>query len=497
MAMKTNSISPDFWHTSKKNETFIASKNFPFPIDACNQRIVSITVKADSVQKLHQLMKKIDEDTALPARLQRYALESDESPILEDTESISVEKFTLSLPADTNTQQPPVPGLVKRWYQKVLVAGKKVRDWIKPKNPLRVPSYPETDKLGIKILNEDFHAQGERPVRAKTHWLQTRLPAWVQHRILGILIPAEMYAEKDRQELAKRAKAAKRNRPRENRKTLWELREDFEKEAAKEYPEYVFKHMTIHTVDLCELDTFAIVNPHYAALPAYKQKWILFLHPADVAYESELSTLSKICADAQVNIYTGNYRGVGSSKGKPDCANDFVLDAEAMVQHLLSSGVLPNHILVHGFSIGGGVGTEIAALHPGMHLCNDRSFSKLTEAFHEIVPIRLLKKFSVQQLASLSWELDSLYHLENVTGNVLVIASMIESRILGKAKLAFWVSNCTGFLERKVIWLTERYLDEPSEEMRAIHAHCDPITSTSKYEEYLFFVQQALLIHAA
>lgn len=555
--MKHTRILSDTWTISKEGWIYHAYKHIKMPnyLD----QIFIITLRVESLKDLHRLMKKIDHEKALDSLILAYGLgKKVHGMTIQNTGSVIIEKadhlekftiqemyykrtkkekilsmvyedllsstvaetqnqdylFTLSI--ETLEEMPHKilflkPSIQLNWFQtlssdltkfaKMKMLGlSQIFQIIGTKTP-RIydeessSSYVKTPlHTGLAILPEPFSVQGEKPPSLKLHWLHWVLPAWITDRVIGTFIPSYLYARKDREEIKKREKALKSNHHREIRKTLWEKREDFEITFYQEHPNLSYKHLTITTIDGIQIDTFVLFNQIQADLPANQQRWILFLHPADVAYETELPFLAKIAEDTGANIYTGNYRGVGSSLGKPFRSYDLVLDGEAMLQHIITSGVSENHILIHGFSIGGGVATELAASHPGMHLCNDRSFTKLTEAMHELLPTGI-NKFTAAQLADLNWELDSLSHLENVTGHVLVIASEIESTILGKAKLAHWISNCTGLFVRQVIWLTERYLDEPNLSKRSIRAHCDPITLSSKYTEYLVFVHEALSMH--
>ncbi|QLH35115.1 MAG: hypothetical protein HWD61_02335 [Parachlamydiaceae bacterium] len=71
------------------------------------------------------------------------------------------------------------------------------------------------------------------------------------------------------------------------------------------------------------------------------------------------------------------------------------MDGEAMVQYLLSQGVQPQNILIHGWSLGGGVGAHVAALHQEkgkeIHICNDRSFESMVNEVKELA--RELRKY--------------------------------------------------------------------------------------------------------
>lgn len=70
-------------------------------------------------------------------------------------------------------------------------------------------------------------------------------------------------------------------------------------------------------------------------------------------------------ADRQrVNVIAFDYSNVGFSKskcGRISSLNQMLADASAVVNTLLEKGVPPSHITLHGFSIGGMLGTRLAA----------------------------------------------------------------------------------------------------------------------------------------
>ena len=554
--MKHLTITSDIWKTSKESHNYMASKHFKL-VENFVKKLMSITIQVDSIKELQKLMRAIDQGQTLATLIQTYdightvkalTLQSDGKIIIKkadktieihnfnelnqaikqlqpanlnkDQVNLTLFRHLLSTSLLKNSEQPatisietiydkatkPKETLIvrekstwlseysERFFLKFFKVTQYFKDFLRPRPKIiELPNPQEfTGKRGIDILDESFISSGEVSPDLQKNWIQKIMPPWLHTYVLSNYIPAISYTEQDKQEMTARERASKLNLTRKNRKTLTEKRLDFEAIFSTKYPDKVFKHMTITTADGANLDTFAIVNKASKELLAPQQKWIVFFHSADAAYENSLPTLCQIVKDTGANLYTGNYRGVGNSNGMPFQAKDLILDGETMIEHLLQSGVLPENILVHGFSMGGGIGTEVVSLHPGMHLCNDRSFTKLSDCLNLIVPPKL--KFFSNKITSTLWEFNSIDNLENITGNVLVISSVIESTIVGKAKLALWVSRCTGYLERKVIWLTERYLEEPDKEIRASRAHSDPITKSKKYTEYLDFVRNALKI---
>ncbi|MDB6082111.1 MAG: bem46 [Chlamydiia bacterium] len=140
-----------------------------------------------------------------------------------------------------------------------------------------------------------------------------------------------------------------------------------------------------------------------------KQKWIIYYQKNAATWEQGRNFLAKMAQDTGANVLSCNYRGVGLSTGFPETADALVQDGEATLQHLLSQGVLPENILLYGTSLGGGVATQVAAIHAEQNeqiaLCNERSFSSLSSAIEKIVP--LVGKFTATFATSHGWELDS------------------------------------------------------------------------------------------
>lgn len=148
-------------------------------------------------------------------------------------------------------------------------------------------------------------------------------------------------------------------------------------------------HSTIQTTDGVNLDTMLHANPSQEVenIPVENRKCILFFNGNGSTYEGMYDFLETLSEETTADIYSGNYRGVGASEGFATGYQDLVMDGEAMVQHLLSLGYKEENILIHGWSLGAGVGAHVAALHQeegrAIHYCSDRSFASLaTEVKH-------------------------------------------------------------------------------------------------------------------
>jgi pimeloyl-ACP methyl ester carboxylesterase len=93
------------------------------------------------------------------------------------------------------------------------------------------------------------------------------------------------------------------------------------------------------------------------------------------------------------SIFAYDYRGYGTSDGKPGELNAYQ-DAEAAYTYLTQKlQVPPNKIIVYGRSVGGGSAVDLATRHPIAGLILESTF---TSAFRVVVPFPLLPfdKFS-------------------------------------------------------------------------------------------------------
>lgn len=195
-----------------------------------------------------------------------------------------------------------------------------------------------------------------------------------------------------------------------------------EKQDNKETKEAFSKLMseTCHEFDL-KLEDGAIINgmtvfkdgdtkKDFCAAEAKDQKWIIHFNGNMQFYENNLFDAQYHGRNHDANVLIFNYRGVGESKGSPLKADDLIADGEACVKYLLSKGVPEENILIQGFSLGGGVGIQVASLHEKIGLENGSSFSTLSQAASAL----LNSSFAGKILIALDWELDSVSAYEKI-----------------------------------------------------------------------------------
>mmetsp|Transcript_16844 Transcript_16844/g.21529 ORF Transcript_16844/g.21529 Transcript_16844/m.21529 type:complete len:376 (+) Transcript_16844:320-1447(+) len=118
-----------------------------------------------------------------------------------------------------------------------------------------------------------------------------------------------------------------------------------------------------------------IFTPHELA-DSHSNRWLLFLPPNGMVFEQLLPYLEKYANAVKCNVIGMNYRGVGKSTGWPYRSSDFVSDGNAVVKYILNE-LGSEKILIHGWSIGGGIGGGITC--DDCIFISDRSFSRISD----------------------------------------------------------------------------------------------------------------------
>ena len=116
-------------------------------------------------------------------------------------------------------------------------------------------------------------------------------------------------------------------------------------------------------------------------------RFVIFVGGNCQKYEDWLGYYEVYARDVGCGFLAFNFRGVGESEGAVTAAADLVADVAACVEVLLGRGVQPQHLLLHGFSLGGAVAALLLASQPQRGICyvSDRSFRSLSRAAYGIV----------------------------------------------------------------------------------------------------------------
>lgn len=125
--------------------------------------------------------------------------------------------------------------------------------------------------------------------------------------------------------------------------------------------------------------------------------------------------------EAGVNLLTFDYRGYGRSDGEPSEHGTYA-DAQAAYQWLRARGFSPEHILVWGESLGGGIASQVAATLPVGGLALQSSFTSIPDIGAELfpwLPVRLLSRIKY----------DTLNRLPHIACPVVVLHSRADTTI--------------------------------------------------------------------
>lgn len=121
-----------------------------------------------------------------------------------------------------------------------------------------------------------------------------------------------------------------------------------------------------------------------------KQKWVVGFLGKGQSFPYSTFRSPLLALSYNVNYLFVNLRGVGESEGFPRSAEDLYRDGCAIVASLLNQGVEPKNILLHGYSLGGGIAASVTAQYHQdgkmIGCIHDRSFSSITTTVMSLIP---------------------------------------------------------------------------------------------------------------
>jgi hypothetical protein len=306
----------------------------------------------------------------------------------------------------------------------------------------------------------------------------------------------------------------------------------------------LFERIAVKTADGVKIDSMFLKNEQNQEKPIGEQKFILFFNGNGGLYESMLPFMEVLAEETGANVYCGNYRGVGYSESFPLGYQDLVMDGEALFQQLLSKGAKPENILIHGHSLGGGVGAMVASHHQEkgheVRFCHDRSFSTMAQEVDELFSsvknkistrtclgkvikagMCVLIPMAVFATKTLGWNFPSLTAYKKINGYKFILvhkedkvipkfASLVENlktsemtteekvaklrRKTEKAKLRQQgldvekLNAVRRYHPKNVVWLknTDRFEEIPSN-----RSHAYPLNRTAEFTAYKEHVKMA------
>ena len=173
------------------------------------------------------------------------------------------------------------------------------------------------------------------------------------------------------------------------------------------------------TFEDISLTTSDGVELHAWFLPG-GERALLFSHGNGGTIENVLP-IAKAFREMGVAVLMYDYRGYGSSRGKPSEEGTY-LDAETAFDWLLARGFAADHITVYGHSLGGAVSIALATRRPVSKLIVENTFSSLADIGAKAYPW-----LPVRQLSRIDY--DSTARAPGVNAKTLVIHSIQDQLI--------------------------------------------------------------------
>lgn len=184
-------------------------------------------------------------------------------------------------------------------------------------------------------------------------------------------------------------------------------------ERMLESPDNIYNISKIEGVKTKKSELFTFQTDHsLPGTPPEEKKYIIrFNGNGEFALHSA-EQMNEEAKNHNCVVIGFDYPGVGKSTGSSKGSKDMVEAGLAQVKRLTDMGVKPENIILKGQSIGGGVATlTAAALHEKdqkVHVFNQRSFSKLSDAAKHLLGGGVLGKIAAYAVKKAGWEMDSI-----------------------------------------------------------------------------------------
>ncbi|GAB4228185.1 MAG: hypothetical protein Tsb0021_05430 [Chlamydiales bacterium] len=160
--------------------------------------------------------------------------------------------------------------------------------------------------------------------------------------------------------------------------------------------------------------------------------------------------------DNQWNVFLFNYRGVGKSKGVAT-RKGLIQDGDAAYKYVKEHLNVPdNKILLHGHCFGAAIASEVAALHPDINLCIDRSFLSLSKQIQYGCLNELIGSIFSKTVTKLGWEYETFKSLEKINGKTIFIFHESDSIVNVNFRENF-KSLCDQSISLTPCWTKHKY----------------------------------------
>jgi hypothetical protein len=170
-------------------------------------------------------------------------------------------------------------------------------------------------------------------------------------------------------------------------------------------------------------DSLSFVHLAASDQPIATRKIVVYFLPNYMLWEQLLPEFDIYRQECDADIICCNYRGCGESTGFPVDINTFRNDGIKLVQQLLDQGAKQNNIIFHGYSLGGGVSTDVATAFKKQGLrfnfTNERSFSSMQDVI-ETSPV-WYGRLAAIVLKLYSWTLSPKDDLKSLDDNKIVV----------------------------------------------------------------------------
>lgn len=169
------------------------------------------------------------------------------------------------------------------------------------------------------------------------------------------------------------------------------------------------------------------------------QRWIAYFLPNGATWAQMLPVLQDLHQTTNgAGIICYDYPNVGRSTGEALTEDDLLYSCTKVAKTLLQSGVKPEHVFLHGWSLGGAVATLVTKKleDEGIQIaghCNERSLSSLIDFLN--AKVWCIGYLAGLILSALGWKLNSGDAVQTIQSKVIVMTHPKDEVMLKKSQL--------------------------------------------------------------